>query len=74
MHAVSTIKHWVHQLHDEGARVARQGSHVFHERSFWGIVAIMAIIALLFALVVLFGNRFPIQHYGIPTPYGQPYF
>jgi hypothetical protein len=74
MHATSTIKHWAHHLHDGGVRIFRQGEHVLHEKSFWGIVAIIAAAALLFALVVLLGNRFPPQQLGIPAPYGPQYF
>ena len=74
MHATSTFKHWAHHLHDEGARIIRLWEHVLHEKSFWGMVAIIAVAALLFALVVLLGNRFPSQQFGIPSPYGPQYF
>ncbi|WP_372809117.1 hypothetical protein [Pontiella sp.] len=70
MHTDSTVKHWMHVMHDEGARMSHSFMHVLHEKSFWGIVSIIAVLALLLTLIVLFGEKVPIHEYGIPSPYG----
>ncbi|MEA2069127.1 MAG: hypothetical protein U9P12_08005 [Verrucomicrobiota bacterium] len=70
MHTESSGRHWMHLLRKDGAKVAHMAGHMLHEKSFWGILAILAMIALLVTLVVLFGTDVHMQEYGIPIPYG----
>lgn len=69
MHAGSTIKEWMHQLHDETVKAAHFTGHMVHEKAFWGILAILAMIAALFTLVVLFGSS-TAHDFSLPIPYG----
>lgn len=70
MHTVSTVRHWMHQLHDESAKVAHWTGYLLHEKSFWGIVAILAVLAGAFALLVLYGKQIPMLEYSVPFRYG----
>jgi hypothetical protein len=70
MHTVSSVRQWMHLMHDEGVRVAHVSMHVLHEKSFWGIVSILAVLALLLTLIVLLGEKLPAYEYGIPSPHG----
>ena len=72
MHATTTIKHWMHHLHDSTAKVAHLTGHMLHEKNFWGIVAILAMIAGLFALIMLHGGHAPLRYYATPQIY--PYY
>jgi hypothetical protein len=44
-----------------------------HEKSFWGMLGILVLIAGLLTLIVFFGRTTTVQSYGVPTPY-RPYF
>ena len=68
-----TFKHWMHVMHDDGAKVLHFSNHVLHEKSFWGIVAILGLLAILVTLVVMFGELEPMEEYRFMTPHG-PYF
>lgn len=56
MHAMPTLKHWMHQLHDEGIKIAHYTGHMVHEKSFWGILAFVLIAVALFTLLIATGN------------------
>lgn len=56
MSTTPTLRHFIHHLHDEGAKIIHMTGHMLHEKTFWGIVGIVALIAALFALLVLWGN------------------
>ena len=73
MHADLSFRHWMHHVHDGSAKVAHYTGHMLHEKSFWGILAIVALIAALFTLVVLFGEN-AMQGYRGTLPYGGPYY
>ena len=73
MHTDSSFKHWMHHLHDDGVRVAHFTGHMLHEKSFWGILAIVAVMITLFTLVVLFGED-AMEGYRGTLPYGGPYY
>jgi len=61
----------MHVVHDEGLKAVHFSSHLFHEKSFWGIVAIFVLLAALFTLITLFGDQLPIMDYHVPAaPYG----
>ena len=68
-----TFKHWMHVMHDDGVKVLHFSSHVLHEKSFWGIVAILGLLAILVTLVVMFGELEPMEEYRFMTPH-VPYF
>ena len=70
MHTVSTVRNWMHQLHDGSAKMAHWTGHLFHEKSFWGIVAILAVLVAAFALMVFYGNRVPMEEFSVPIRYG----
>jgi hypothetical protein len=73
MHTVSTVREWMHQLHDESAKVAHWTGHLLHEKSFWGIVAILAVLAVVFTLLVLYGKQLAMQEYSAPFRYYGPF-
>ena len=73
MKAAPTFKHWMHVIHDDSVKVLYFSNHVLHEKSFWGIVAILGLLAILITLVVLFGKFAPMEDYQFMTPYG-PYY
>lgn len=73
MHASTTVKHWVHHFHDNSAKAVHYAGHLLHEKSFWAILAILALIAGIFTMIVLLGSDAPLQNYRIPLPYG-PYY
>lgn len=73
MNAAVTMRHWMHQLHDGSVKTLHVAGHLFHEKSFWGIVIILAMLTALFTLLVLFGKYIPMEKYSIPTHYG-PYY
>lgn len=60
----------MHRLHDEGAKITHMTGHMLHERSFWGILAILAVLTLLFTLIIMFGDEIPNYEMAPPTPYG----
>lgn len=59
----------MHVAHDGSVRVAQRSNHMLHEKSFWEIVAVWGLIALLFTLLVLFGENTFLQEYSVPAPY-----
>lgn len=71
MNMVPTIKDALHHMHDSTVKATHATGHLFHEKTFWGILAIIALIALLFTLVVLYGssNALPTT----PLPFA-PYY
>ncbi|VGO11644.1 hypothetical protein PDESU_00189 [Pontiella desulfatans] len=74
MHTVSTIRNWTHLIHDEGVKITHICVNLLHEKSFWGILAILAVLGLLFKLILLFGDKMPLREFGIPSPYGYGYY
>ncbi|MCF7816446.1 MAG: hypothetical protein K9M54_01075 [Kiritimatiellales bacterium] len=73
MHAPLTIQNWMHHAHEGSTKVAHFTSHLFHEKNFWAIVAIVALIAGLFALIAYFGSDVAMNHYRVPLPF-SPYY
>jgi len=73
MHTDSNIRIWMHHVHDSTVRVAHYTEHMLHEKSFWGIVGIVALIATLFTLVVLYGENMMQSQRSI-LPFGGPYY
>lgn len=73
MHAPLTIQSWAHRTHEEGLRVVHVLGHLFHTKSFWAIVGILALIVVMFALIAHLGGAANVQHYGVPVPY-SPYY
>ncbi len=70
MHTATTLKHWMHHVHDGSVKATHFTGHLLHERSFWGILAILMLIAGLFALVVIFGTESMPEEYVPIMPYG----
>jgi hypothetical protein len=58
-------------MHDGGIKAAHFTGHLLHEKSFWSILAILTLLAALFTLVVLFGDKSPDPSFGVPLPYGR---
>lgn len=73
MHATTTAKHWMHNFHDSGVKAAHFTGHLLHEKSFWAIMGILALIVGIFTLLVFLGSHAPLQDYRAPIPYG-PYY
>ena len=73
MHPSPTLKHWIHHFHDSSARAVHSASHLLHEKSFWGIFGILALIVGLLTLIAFLGRTTTLQNYGVPVPY-SPYF
>lgn len=61
----------MHRMHDGSIKAAHCTGHMFHEKKFWAIVAILALVAGLFTLIALNGGGSWAQEYGIPLPYGS---
>lgn len=60
----------MHHFHDGSVRAAHYTAHLLHEKNFWKMTAILAVIGGLFALLVFFGNDIQMQNYSIPyAPY-----
>ncbi len=71
MHASMTFRQWMHHVHSGTVKATHFTGHLLHEKSFWGILAILMLIAGLFTLVVLFGGDSIPQNYYLPlAPYG----
>jgi len=68
MHVIPSFKHWMHLVHDEGAKVAHYTSHLMHERAFWMFLGIVALIAALFSLLLLLGNDTAVEYRLYPYP------
>jgi len=73
MHMEPTVKSWMHHVHDDAVRVAHYTNHMFHEKSFWGIVAIIALLAGLFTLIAFSGNETFLDYQSVPMPHGGYY-
>ncbi|VGO19169.1 hypothetical protein [Pontiella sulfatireligans] len=73
MHANDTVRIWMHQMHDGTVKAAHATGHMFHEKAFWGIVLIAALLAGLFTAIVLLGNNAVLPRYSVPMPYGTYY-
>lgn len=73
MHTKSTIRHWMHLVHDEGVKVASMSNHVLHEKSFWSILLILGMLALLFTLIARYGGELQPIRYSTPGTYGVYY-
>lgn len=57
MHAIATFKHMMHEVHDDGLKIAHYAEHAVHEKRFWGMVALIALLVSLFAfLIMMSGN------------------
>jgi hypothetical protein len=63
----------MHHFHDGGVRAVHYTGHMLHEKTFWAILGILALVAGLFTLIVLYGGDVTMQHYSVPVPYG-PYY
>ena len=68
MSTTPTFKHWMHQFHDGGAKVAHYTGHLLHEKAFWIILAFVLLTAGLFTLIVLLGNGAAMQDYRMTWP------
>jgi hypothetical protein len=71
MHTSTTVRLWMHHFHDGSVKAAHYTGHLFHEKAFWSIVVILALITGLFTLIAFNGNDTTMQNYYFP--YG-PYF
>ena len=71
MNTAPVIRNVLHHLHDGAAKATHATSHLFHEKAFWALLAVVALIAALFALVVIYGqgNVMP----STPMPFA-PYY
>ena len=50
---------------------AHYTGHLFHEKSFWGILVVVALIAGLLLLITLLGDNIDMKNF--TTPY-RPYY
>ena len=68
MHAIPSLKHWMHLMHDEGVKIAHYTGHLLHEKAFWAFLGIIAAIAVIFSLLLLLGNDTAIEYRVFPYP------
>jgi hypothetical protein len=69
MTPAENIKTWAHHVHDNAGKVAHMTTRMIHERSFWGMVLILALIAGMFAMVILLGDNTVFMDYRtVPMP------
>ncbi len=66
MYLLTTAKYGKYSVHDERLKVARYMGYLLHEKSFWGMVAILALIAGMLTLIAWFGSNPILQNYYIP--------
>jgi hypothetical protein len=71
MHTSPTLKLRMHHFHDSSVNAMHYIGHLLHEKSFWAIVAITALIVGFFTMIILFGSGTTMQNYS--SPYG-PYY
>ena len=71
MHTSSTLKQWTHMFHDGSAKVAHYTGHLLHEKSFWGILALLVLLAGALVLIAIFGDDIATKSFNMP--YG-PYY
>jgi hypothetical protein len=71
MHTSPTLKTGMHHFHDSSVNARHYIGHLLHEKSFWGIMAITALIVGLITMIILFSSGTTMQNYS--TPYG-PYY
>ena len=70
MHTSITLKQWFDHVHDGRVKAAHYAGHLLHTKSFWGILAILALIIGMLAALILFGVNTPLRNYTIPyAPY-----
>jgi hypothetical protein len=62
------MKDWAHHAHDDAVRAAHMTSHMLHERSFWGIVLILAMLTGLLAMIAFFGDDSLMDYRNMPVP------
>ena len=70
MHVALTFKNWMHDVHDDTLKAAQNTGQMLHQKSFWGIVAIVALIVSLFMLIAFFGDNTIMDYQTPPLPYG----
>lgn len=73
MHMTATMKDWMHHVHEESVRVGHKAVQMLHEKSFWAMLAIVALLTTLFSMLLMYGNNNLMQHYSIPMPYFHVY-
>ena len=71
MHTTDLLRHWTHRFHDHNIMVAHYADHLFHEKSFWGILIVAVLIAGLLLLITLLGDNINMKSF--TAPYG-PYY
>ena len=70
MHSSTTRRHWVRHFHDGSVKAVHYTGHLLHEKSFWAIMIILALITGIVALLAYLSSEAPIQDYRMPIPYG----
>jgi len=68
MHAATSLRHWLHQMHDGSLNMLHQTAHLLHERDFWYFLAIIAAITALFSLLLLLGSDTAVEYQVYPYP------
>ena len=73
MHAVTTMKHWSHHLHDGMLATWHHIDQHIHSRHFWTGVGITLLVIGLATLVFMGAKYVPIESGGYPysLPYGS---
>ena len=73
MHTPSTLRFWMHHVHEKSVEAAHTTGHLFLTKGFWSVLAVLVLVAGLLALVAYFGGNSTIPSHTLPMPYG-PYY
>ena len=71
MHTTNTLRHWAHNFHGHSAKAAHYTGHLLHEKSFWGILIVAALLTGLLILIASLGDNIDAKTFTVP--YG-PYY
>jgi len=71
MQVAEKLGHWAHSFHDHSTKAVHYTGHLLHEKSFWGILVVVALLTGLLALIALLGGNIDAKNFTVP--YG-PYY
>jgi hypothetical protein len=72
MYSGTTMKHWIHHLHDGMLTMGHHISEHLHSRHFWAGVGITLLIIGFATLLFIAAKNAPFEMQGF-YPYGTPY-
>ena len=57
MNTTQAFRYWMRQVHDESARIMHLTVRMVHEKEFWGMVGILALITALSTVLMHWGHN-----------------